>query len=564
MTDLEKITLTARNYKSFNEVGFQIDFSKKIHVLVGRNNSGKSAIIDVIDIVCNKLEIDARSYHASQRTQIYIYQPLSEKMLRRAFQESTSGGDLGGNHWHSHGARLIGQTLEMEYSQKKFLPRKFMSTELAAAVQARAAVVEAPDPFLQFRLRRLSADRDIVPEEQSDVRPMETSGRFFTNNISSLMNMARHPSQLVEGTLLAALNRIFSPDAQFSDVNVQLLDSGAWEIFLTEPHKGRIAVSASGSGLKTALLVASLFEIGDYIDKVEPGWVMFGIEEPENNLHPALQRRLLSYVAEKVMARNSHCFITTHSNVVIDFFAKENSAQIIHVAHDGRSAQTRVVATTVDHHGILDDLDVRASDLLQANSIVWVEGPSDRLYFNRWVWLWSEGRLSEGVHYQCVFYGGRLLAHLDATAEQGADHDAVRILRVNRKALVLMDSDKRWPSAPINETKKRIRAEIEGAGGISWVTQGREVENYLPAEALRSLHGDNLPPIRRYEALYDYLAANASDAEAKKFVSSKTTYAEKIIPHIKKEDAKRVLDLDLQMTAVVEAIKRWNGERDRV
>jgi hypothetical protein len=31
----------------------------------------------------------------------------------------------------------------------------------------------------------------------------------------------------------------------------------------------------------------------------------------------------------------------------------------------------------VENRGILDDLDVRASDLLQSNGVVWLEGPSE-------------------------------------------------------------------------------------------------------------------------------------------------------------------------------------------
>lgn len=36
---------------------------------------------------------------------------------------------------------------------------------------------------------------------------------------------------------------------------------------------------------------------------------------------------------------------------------------------------------------LLNDLDIRASDLLQSNGIVWVEGPSDRVYVKRWIEL---------------------------------------------------------------------------------------------------------------------------------------------------------------------------------
>ena len=130
---------------------------------------------------------------------------------------------------------------------------------------------------------------------------------------------------------------------------------------------------------------------------------LFGFEELENNLHPALQRRLLSYLRKTAVEKGCHFFLTTHSSVVIDLFASDDQAQILHVTHNGKQASVRTVKTYIENCGVLDDLDIRASDLLQANGIVWVEGPTDRLYFNHWVSEWTDGKLKEGTHYQCVF-----------------------------------------------------------------------------------------------------------------------------------------------------------------
>lgn len=54
----------------------------------------------------------------------------------------------------------------------------------------------------------------------------------------------------------------------------------------------------------------------------------------------------------------------------------------------------------------------KASDILQANRVIWVKGLSDRIYINKCINLWSNGTLKEGKDYQCVFYGGRSLSHL--------------------------------------------------------------------------------------------------------------------------------------------------------
>ncbi len=37
----------------------------------------------------------------------------------------------------------------------------------------------------------------------------------------------------------------------------------------------------------------------------------------------------------------------------------------------------------LDKNSILSDIGFKASDILQANGVIWVEGPSDRIYINR-------------------------------------------------------------------------------------------------------------------------------------------------------------------------------------
>jgi len=259
--------------------------------------------------------------------------------------------------------------------------------------------------------------------------------------IQNFLNKASLKSSLVEVTLLNELNAIFEPDVTFSDIVCQQLDDDSWEIYLEEKSKGRVALSHSGSGLKTIIIVLVYIYLVPVVAQKKISDFVFAFEELENNLHPALLRRLLSYLYER--AQNDRCvfFLTTHSNVEIDLFNKNEDAQIVHVTHDGEKAYCRTVKTYIDNMGVLDDLDVRASDLLQSNVVIWVEGPSDRIYLNKWIDLYSEGKLSEGNHYQCVFYGGRLLSHLSSKDPESVD-EGVSILRVNRNAIVLNDIKK--------------------------------------------------------------------------------------------------------------------------
>ena len=109
-------------------------------------------------------------------------------------------------------------------------------------------------------------------------------------------------------------------------------------------------------------------------------------------------------------------------------FFEKNRACIYHVTKGAKGASVKRIESHIDKTGILDDLDIKASDILQANGIIWVEGPSDRIYIKRWLDIFFDNRFEEGKHYQFLYYGGRLLSHYSAEEET----DLINIFKVNR------------------------------------------------------------------------------------------------------------------------------------
>jgi len=251
-------------------------------------------------------------------------------------------------------------------------------------------------------------------------------------------------------------------------------------------------------------------------------------------------------------------FLTTHSSVEIDFFSRNEDTQIVHVTHKDGESFCRTVEAYADGRNVLNDLDVRASDLLQSNGVIWVEGPSDRIYLNRWIELWSVGELREGLHYQCVFYGGRLLAHLD-TDDPDLTSSGVATFRVNRNAILVIDSDKKAPQTRLNATKKRIRDEIKDMGGLAWVTKGKEIENYVDGEVLaQGLSLTEKLEFEQYDSVFDTLAESKT-GNHKSWKTRKPLLAEKLAPHFTKEILARTLDLEEQLNSVCQRIRGWNG-----
>jgi len=195
--------------------------------------------------------------------------------------------------------------------------------------------------------------------------------------------------------------------------------------------------------------------------------------------------------------------------------------------------------------------------MLQANGLVWLEGPSDRLYFRRWVEIWSAGRLIEGIHYQCLFYGGRLLKHISCD-EPVCDPTRVQVLTINRNAMIMLDSDLRSEERVLPETKSRIVAEFGRLDGIAWVTAGKEIENYLPEPVLSQVVGVTVPAVSATDTVWEVLN-QVRQGLGEKYKRAKMELAEAVVPHLTRDLLESRLDLAQALPRVCDQIARWNG-----
>ena len=417
-----------------------------------------------------------------------------------------------------------------------------------------------------FTFRRISAERNIVPEAEDISLSLDIHGNGASNLIRTFLNYDDHSEEIIEQDLLAALNEIMYPDSVFISIRIQQVkavnksknsslghdDTFLWEVFLQEQGCDRFALSQSGSGLKTIILLLLNLLIIPKTDEYKDKKIVYGFEELENNLHPYLQRKIFDYIYDFALKEDTYVFLTTHSHVAINAFFDKTEAALYHVTKKKNVSQVKKIESFLDKIEILDDLDVKASDLFQSNGIIWVEGPSDKIYIKRWldVFCDCDKDYQDGTHYQFLYYGGRVLSHYSSDEKDYF----INILTTNHNAAIVMDSDKRNAQTPIGETKKRIIAEFDKYKMFSWITKGKEVENYISVDAINKAFNCKIPDqCRIYENFPEYI-----NAVRKNFSSQKVKFAHDVKDCITAEISQSILDLKQQIRQLYSQIQAWN------
>lgn len=571
-----------RGHRCFKNEWSGFDVVKPINVIIGRNNTGKSHLLDLVSALCGKFYDEGKKNGWE-----YLCRGIpDEKVLKANFSGDTvfhSGAYI--DRWRAIGQFLVGKQMtwkvdktttinempHLEAIEQQIDNVIFQGLDKESYPALGAIALDARHKLANKIFRPLLAERDIRPHVASNDLKLSPTGEGATNIIYRYIHSTdpKVSRALIQTTLRTALNEIFGNDGRFNEIDAKIHDGShyghpinSWEIFLGEEKKGEpIALSRSGSGLKTVILVLLNLLVIPEIDGKAKEQYVFAFEELENNLHPALLRRLFRFLETYATKEKATIFLTTHSSAALDFFGTSPNAQIVHVTHDGESAKAETVSAHFERIGIISELGAKPSDLLQANGIVWVEGPSDRVYLNRLIEIFSDGKWKEGRDYQCAFYGGALLARTQFVSPQDEQRELANLLRVNPNIFVICDSDRTHAGASIKDRVQRIQLEVNRIpnAGI-WVTEAKEIENYLPGAVFaKAMKLPNLPDPGQYETIYpkgteaSYIEKNLNRKNL-----DKMELAIQAIPHMTKELMSQRFDLAKQMESIVGKIRVWN------
>ena len=516
-------SLKIKNYKHIGDSYIGFDKLENLNILVGQNNIGKSTLLQSIEMIISDNPINRDIL--SETTIEFAFCP-NENEIKYVFNENSFGGVINSNQF-AFGKKYIDRYMSFEYKPRKATGEEQIKlSNIAGTSKAEFDINTRIEKFTELaryfifnhirtlNVIKLSADRNLLPELQNGDRTISEDGSGATNLLRQYLNVANLPNEIVEHDILEALNQIMKPESRFDRIMCQEIESNKnsnskWEILLVNEN-GKISISNSGSGLRTILLVLiKLFletrEYSRYSSEPILNSTVFIFEELENNLHPEIQRNLFEFLYQWVQKYNSQIFLTTHSTVPINMFSGRDNVTLTHIKKEDNQIITNSALSFIENKDILMNLGVRASDILQSNAVIWVEGPSDRIYINKWIELYSNGNLKENIHYQILFYGGRLLSHL--TGKLDNSNELIQLFKANVHSIIVIDSDKTNPNKKINKTKQRIRKEFNKNQAIVWITQGKEIENYLSRNIFKKIYNVD-KQIGQYEKIDDFLNTN--------------------------------------------------------
>lgn len=248
-------------------------------------------------------------------------------------------------------------------------------------------------------------------------------------------------------------------------------------------------VNEIGDGIQSLLLL--LFPIFTAYEND-----VFYIEEPETNLHPGFQRIFIETLLtnEFIIKKNLKFFFTTHSNHFLDLTLRNDKVSFFQFEkiEEGK----HLIKTKIKPgKETLDLLGVNNTSVFLANTSLWVEGPTDRLYLSKFLKLYCEREdekkphLKEDIDFAFFEYGGNLIAHYLFDIDEEFDDNVIRkeinaFAKAN-KIYLLADNDNA-ESGGEKFRRRKVLEELSNNDNFKYQnTIVKEIENLLPVKVLK-------------------------------------------------------------------------------
>lgn len=320
-------SISARGFKSLGDVTLPLD---GLSVLIGDNGSGKSSILEVMEILRSTTDqhfvnriasahggMNQLREHGARRVEIFasVHDGSTELKYLQVWNENDSvptEGIFRGDEPNPSAFR-DGGTATIK-AEKLTIPRTesliAYGESRDADVQTIAEMLRGIDVHLPFQV---TAHWAASPDRRgargvSLVEPTTLLDRFGTNLVNAYQALKNdfsvdHWSETLEDIRLGL-------GPQVRDVRLEAIPGGGHMALALElQHQGRVPAFSLSDGVLSYLAFVALF-------RLEEGRTLLAFDEPELHLHPGLLMRVLGML--EVMSDRYPVVIATHSDRLLD------------------------------------------------------------------------------------------------------------------------------------------------------------------------------------------------------------------------------------------------------
>lgn len=423
----------------------------QINVISGKNNSGKSSILEamtirdsyglglpVSDTLKTLFKPHSHGYSSPSPTQSNNW---FNTIIDIEIQKNTV--------WYDSDSKSIATSLSVAMKQDKFMGQYdngiFNFKSILQSFFSR--LVDEYKPFLIPPKRAIAFEVPISTNEK-----IEPTGEGIINRIFYLKN------QDLKSIDYKTYRSIYNEFEFITGRNFNIVPKkdNIIELNFNNDQDEWIPAKNCGLGLSDILIIIGLVNLA----KAN----IYLIEEPENHLHAEYQKKLLDFFRRQ---KDKQFFLSTHSNIFID---TNIVSKVIYTQFNGKVSISDVTSRSV----IISSLGYSISDNLSSDLIILTEGPTDVPIIKE-ILMWKGIDLLFNIKYWPL--GGDVMNKLD-----------LEVLAQDHSLIALIDSD---PGS--KASREEFKENCDALKIKCFQLKRYAIENYLSIDAIRAIFTSQVP-----------------------------------------------------------------------
>ncbi len=392
------VTLEIRNFKSIRQM--KIEGIENALIFVGKNNTGKTAVLDAIRAVGGDYTVRKEDFQEDYpNVEVFVELSIEEEDLKILHQYGVVSSYRRWQAWKESFCRKL-PSYQDGILRFTFIANREGKIRYSDGVQKNNAYIPKVFPQIYYIdiARNLEQFQEglLLMQEDDLLKQLRAGTCMFEraktcNHCFSCIGLINQKKPEEINALEAArlldfklyqlnldefsrkVNRIFHKNGGQEEIlyamNRDVEKMLSVNTYLLNQKQGMIRpVEEMGKGMRSIYMLSLLESYAQEEDRI-PGLIL--VEEPEIFLHPQMQK-VSGEILYRLAKRNQVIFATHSPNLLANFRTSQIRQMV--QGEDGFSE----IREKTDISAILDDLGYSASDLMNVNFVFIVEGKQDK------------------------------------------------------------------------------------------------------------------------------------------------------------------------------------------